>query len=52
MTARTHGLMRIFWPSNAPRDDIPAVLVGWRHGETDVLVAGILQGVEVGMMVE
>ncbi len=39
--------MRIFWPSDAPRDDIPSVLVGWRNSEADVLVVGVLQGVEV-----
>ena len=47
MTARKDGLMRIFWPSDAPRDDIPGVLVGWRNSEQDVLVVGVLQGVEV-----
>jgi phosphatidylinositol N-acetylglucosaminyltransferase subunit Q len=47
MTARKHELMRIFWPSDAPRDDIPSVLVGWRNSEWDVLVVGVLQGVEV-----
>ena len=47
MTARKDGLMRIFWPSDAPRDDIPGVLVGWRNSEQDVLVVGVLQGVDV-----
>ncbi|KAF2770915.1 putative N-acetylglucosaminyltransferase subunit [Teratosphaeria nubilosa] len=47
MTTKKHGLMRIFWPSDAPRDDIPAVLVGWRNSELDVLVVGVLQGVDV-----
>ena len=42
-----YGLMRIFWPSDAPRDSIPGVLVGWRNSELDVLVVGVLQGVEV-----
>ncbi len=40
--------MRVFWPSDAPRDDIAGVLVGWRNSELDVLVVGVLQGVEVG----
>jgi phosphatidylinositol glycan class Q protein len=47
MTDRKYGLMRIFWPSNAPSDDIPGVVIGWRNGEFDVLVVGILQGVDV-----
>lgn len=46
MTTKKHGLMRIFWPSDAPRHDIPGVLVGWRNSELDVLVVGILQGVD------
>lgn len=49
MTARRDGLMRVFWPSDAPRDDIPGVLVGWRNSEQDVLVVGVLQGVDVGI---
>jgi phosphatidylinositol N-acetylglucosaminyltransferase subunit Q len=47
MTTKKHGLMRVFWPSDAPRDDIPAVLVGWRNSDLDVLVVGVLQGVDV-----
>jgi phosphatidylinositol glycan class Q protein len=47
MTDRNHGLMRIFWPSNVPSDDIPGVVIGWRNGELDVLVVGVLQGVDV-----
>ena len=47
MTACKDGLMRIFWPSDAPRDNIPGVLVGWRNSEQDVLVVGVLQGVDV-----
>jgi phosphatidylinositol glycan class Q protein len=46
MTSRKHGLMRIFWPSDAPRDTLPGVLVGWRNSELDVLVIGVLQGVD------
>jgi phosphatidylinositol glycan class Q protein len=47
MTDRNYGLMRIFWPSNVPSDDIPGVVIGWRNGELDVLVVGVLQGVDV-----
>ena len=47
MTTR-NALMRIFWPSDAPKDDYPGVLVGWRNSELDILVVTILQHVEVG----
>ena len=41
------GLIRIFWPSDAPTSQNPGVIVGWRNSELDVLVIGILQDVEV-----
>lgn len=41
--------MRIFWPSDAPTDDVPGVLVGWRNSDLDLLVVGVLQGVDVRM---
>jgi phosphatidylinositol N-acetylglucosaminyltransferase subunit Q len=41
-----HGLFRIFWPSDAPRDSTPGVLIGWRNSEHDVLVISILQDVD------
>lgn len=44
----THnGLMRIFWPSDAPTGPLPGVLVGFRNSELDVFVVSILQEVEV-----
>src|ERR1051326_3013476 len=43
----TNGLMRVFWPSNAPRGPSSGVLVGWRNSELDIFVVAILQGVEV-----
>jgi phosphatidylinositol glycan class Q protein len=44
----THmGLMRIFWPSDAPRSPLPGVLVGFQNSQSDVFVVGILQEVEV-----
>jgi len=44
----THnGLMRVFWPSDAPRSSLPGVLVGFRNSDTDVFVVGVLEGVEV-----
>ena len=42
-----NGLMRIFWPSDAPRDLASGILVGWRNGELDVFVVSILLDVEV-----
>jgi phosphatidylinositol glycan class Q protein len=44
-----NGLMRIFWPSNAPAGPLPGVLVGFRNAELDVFVVSVLQEVEVRM---
>lgn len=44
----THnGLMRIFWPSDAPNGPFPGVLVGFRNSRLDIFVVSILQEVEV-----
>lgn len=43
-----NGLMRIFWPSDAPNGSISGVLVGFRNAQSDVFVVSILQEVEVG----
>ncbi|KAF1973442.1 Gpi1-domain-containing protein [Bimuria novae-zelandiae CBS 107.79] len=44
----THnGLMRIFWPSDAPTEPSPGVLVGFRNSELDLFVVAILP--EVGL---
>ncbi|KAF2011648.1 Gpi1-domain-containing protein [Aaosphaeria arxii CBS 175.79] len=42
-----NGLMRIFWPSDAPTSLLPGVLVGWRNSDLDVFVVSILQEVEL-----
>ncbi|KAF2849289.1 Gpi1-domain-containing protein [Plenodomus tracheiphilus IPT5] len=42
-----NGLMRIFWPSDAPRGDSPGVLVGFRNSDPDVVVVAVLQEVEL-----
>lgn len=42
-----NGLMRIFWPTDAPTSSDPGVIVGWRNSDLDVLVVAILQHVEV-----
>jgi phosphatidylinositol glycan class Q protein len=46
MVTRT-GLMRVFWPSDAPRSPLQGVLVGFRNSDSDVFVIAILQEVEV-----
>lgn len=43
----SNGLLRIFWPSDAPRTKIPGVVVGWRNSELDLFVVTVLQDVEV-----
>lgn len=44
----THnGLMRIFWPSDAPNGPLSGVLVGFRNSHLDIFVVSILQEVEV-----
>ncbi|KAF9731465.1 hypothetical protein PMIN06_000429 [Paraphaeosphaeria minitans] len=40
-----NGLMRIFWPSEAPKGPAPGVLVGFRNSELDVFVVAVLQDV-------
>ena len=42
-----NGLMRIFWPSDAPTGPSSGVLVGFRNSELDVFVVSVLQEVEV-----
>ncbi|KAF3004919.1 phosphatidylinositol N-acetylglucosaminyltransferase subunit gpi1 [Curvularia kusanoi] len=42
-----NGLMRIFWPSDAPNGPISGVLVGFRNAQSDVFVVSILQEVEL-----
>lgn len=41
-----NGLMRMFWPSDAPTGLSPGVLVGFRNSELDVFVVAILQHVD------
>ena len=44
------GLLRIFWPLDAPRDLASGVLVGWRNSDRDLFVVSVLQEVEVGAL--
>ncbi|GKT82577.1 N-acetylglucosaminyl transferase component [Colletotrichum tofieldiae] len=41
------GLMRIFWPTDIQRSDLPGVVVGWRNSSLDVFVVAILDDVDV-----
>ncbi|KAF1839678.1 Gpi1-domain-containing protein [Decorospora gaudefroyi] len=44
----THnGLMRVFWPSDTPKDASPGVLVGFRNSKSDLFVVAVLQEVEL-----
>lgn len=45
------GLMRIFWPIDIPRPDLPGVVVGWRNSALDVFVVAILEAVDVSATV-
>ena len=40
-------LLRIFWPSDAPRNNRPGSVIGWRNSDLDVFVVAILEDVEV-----
>lgn len=40
-------LLRIFWPSDAPRGNTQGVILGWRNSEFDLFVISILHEVEV-----
>lgn len=42
-----NGLLRIFWPSDAPRSKNQGTIVGWRNSELDIFVISILEDVEV-----
>lgn len=46
MTGQQHVLLRIFWPSDAPKSNLPGVLVGWKNSELDIVVISVLEGVE------
>lgn len=47
MTTTGDSLMRIFWPSNAPRTQLPGVVVGWKNSDLEFFVLTILEMVEV-----
>ncbi|KAI1479654.1 Gpi1-domain-containing protein [Daldinia eschscholtzii] len=39
-------LMRVFWPIDIPRSDVPGVIVGWRNSSLDVVVIAVLDHVD------
>lgn len=41
-----NGLLRIFWPSDIPRNKNPGTIIGWRNSPFDVFVVAMLQDVE------
>jgi phosphatidylinositol glycan class Q protein len=41
------GLMRVFWPTDIARSDLPGVIVGWRNSGLDVVVVAVLDHVDV-----
>lgn len=43
----SNGLLRIFWPSDAPRGKEPGTILGWRNSDLDIFVVAILKDVEV-----
>ena len=40
------GLLRVFWPSDAPRSTRQGTIIGWRNSPLDIFVVSILQEVE------
>ena len=42
-----NGLLRIFWPSDLPRNKSQGTIIGWRNATLDVFVVAMLQDVEV-----
>lgn len=46
----SHGLLRIFWPNDIPFTASPGVIVGWRNSDLDLFVIGVLQDVEVDLV--
>ena len=44
---QANGLLRIFWPSDLPRNKSQGIIIGWRNAALDVFVVAMLQDVEV-----
>ena len=41
------GLMRVFWPVDIARSELPGVVVGWKNSALDVTVVAILEDADV-----
>ncbi|KIH89014.1 phosphatidylinositol glycan, class Q [Sporothrix brasiliensis 5110] len=41
------GLMRVFWPVDIARSELPGVVVGWKNSDLDVTVVAILEDADV-----
>ncbi len=41
------GLMRVFWPADIARSELPGVVVGWKNSALDVTVVAILEDADV-----
>ncbi|KAI4152444.1 MAG: hypothetical protein L6R39_001820 [Caloplaca ligustica] len=41
-----NGLLRVFWPSDAPRGKAQGTLLGWRNSNLDIFVVSVLTDVE------
>lgn len=39
--------MRVFWPTDIAKTDLPGVIVGWRNSGLDVVVVAVLDHVDV-----
>ena len=46
------ALLRIFWPSDVPRNTNQGIIVGWRNSRLDVFVVAVLQDVEVKLLLD
>ncbi|KAL8909216.1 MAG: hypothetical protein Q9207_000390, partial [Kuettlingeria erythrocarpa] len=42
-----NGLLRIFWPSDAPRGGEEGTILGWRNSNQDIFVVSILKNIAV-----
>lgn len=42
-----NGLLRIFWPSDAPKVKEQGTILGWRNSNLDIFVVSILRDIEV-----
>ncbi|KAK8088409.1 hypothetical protein PG997_003370, partial [Apiospora hydei] len=40
------GLMRVFWPADIERSELPGVIVGWKNSSLDVVVVAVLNHVD------